>query len=152
MKKVNTLILCAVVSMVGLVACTQNTPPADSLPIPAPGAAKNAAAPGPGTTTPAPAVNPLADFTVEPGVVYACDGRDLVVATVKWQVKDPAVATVKVEMDTAADPRRKTFAAGGATGEARTDKWVVAGVRFHLLDGATGKELATHEVTSLPCH
>lgn len=149
MNKVNSLILYAVVSLAGLSACTQNAPPADSLPVPATVVADNTRAPVPAET--APEVNPLADFTVEPGVVYACEGRDRVEATVKWQVKDPAVSTVKVDVDSINDPERKTFAAGGAIGEKRTDDWVVAGVRFHLLDGASGKELATHEVTSLPC-
>lgn len=149
--KSNTLILLAVGLIAGLAACSRNQPPADGLPISAQVATGTAAAPTATTTDVAPAVNSLVDFTVEPGVVYACDGRDRVVATVNWQVKDPAVTTVKVEVDTADDPMRKTFTAGGAVGEAVTEKWVGAGTRFYLVDAAGGKELASYEVTSLPC-
>ena len=149
--KVNALIVLMMVSAVGLGAgCSRNQPPADSLPNAAPPAASDA-----GTATQpaekAAPVNALADFSVEPGVVHACDGQDRVVSTVKWQVKDPSVATVKVEVDSTDDPTRKTFTAGGATGEAQTGDWVGNGVRFHLIDAASGKELASHEVTSLPC-
>ena len=145
--KVNALI----VLMVGLSAgCSKNQPPADSLPNPAPPAASAAPATG-APADQAPPANALADFSVEPGVVHACDGQDRVVSTVKWQVKDPSVATVRVEVDSTDDATRKTFTAGGATGEAQTGDWVGAGVRFHLVDAASGKELATHEVTSLPC-
>ena len=122
-------------------ACSKNTPPDDLLPLPAPATTTVADLPK----------NELADFTVEPGQVFACDGRDRVISTVKWQVKDPSVATVKVEVDSAQESKRQTFAAGGNAGEARTGDWVVAGVRFHLIDGATDKELASYEVTSLPC-
>ena len=150
--KVNMLILWALLSMAALAACSNNQPPADGLSVPAAPAADAPAADASATSTPAPpVVNPLADFTVDPGVVYACEGRDRVVATVKWQVKDPAVLSVKVEVDSAADPARKTFASGGAIGEALTEEWVGAGVRFHLSDLTSGKELATYEVTSLPC-
>jgi hypothetical protein len=133
------LAVLVVASIAGLSACS-NTPPADSLPVPAPAA-----------TSAASAQNALADFSVDPGHVFACDGRDRTISTVKWRVKDPAVKTVKVDVDTALKPERKEFAAGGATGEAHTGNWVVAGARFHLLDGATDKELASYEVTSLPC-
>ena len=148
--KINMVILWAVVSMAGLAACSKNAPPADGLP----GAAPNAVAAPTSTTPAAPAaaaVNPLADFSVEPGVVYACEGRDRTVALVKWHVKDPAVTRVKVEIDSATDPSRQTFTVGATSGEARTEEWVGAGVRFHLSDFTSGKELATYEVTSLPC-
>lgn len=149
--KIDALIVLMMVSAVGLSGgCSRNQPPADSLPNPAPAAASDASTAA-SAADKAPPANALADFSVEPGVVHACDGQDRVVSTVKWQVKDPAVATVKVEVDSTEDATRKTFTAGGATGEAQTGDWVGAGVRFHLIDAASGKELATHEVTSLPC-
>ena len=132
----------------GVVGCSRNEPPADALPVPGPTGTEAVKAEGDPSAEP---VNPLADFTVDPGVVFACDGKDRVVATVKWQVKDPSVTTVRVEVDTAADPMRKTFSAGGAVGEAVTEDWVGEGVRFHLVDAATDKELASYEVTSKPC-
>lgn len=140
-----SMAFCALVSVAALSACSKSPPPADSLPVPAPAAATPADAPAaePGTA--------LADFSVTPGHVYSCEGRDRAVSVVKWQVKDPAVATVRVEVDTALEPERKTFTNGGNTGEETTGEWVAAGVRFHLVDAASGKELAKHEVTSLPC-
>lgn len=143
----------SLVALAMMSGCAKTPPPADSLPVPA----TTTAAPGDhaGATATKPAVtattNPLVQFSVDPGQVYACDGRDRTVSTVKWQVNDPAVATVRIEVDTAKEPARKTFTNGGNVGEARTGNWVGAGVRFHLVDAATGKELATHEVTSLPC-
>lgn len=141
------LVMLAAFSIAG--ACSKHTPPADSLPLPASASTSVAADAGPPVADLP--KNALADFTVEPGEVFACDGRDRVISTVKWQVKDPSVATVKVEVDSAQGSERQTFAAGGNVGEARTGEWVVAGVRFHLIDGATNKELASYEVTSLPC-
>ena len=35
--------------------------------------------------------------------------------------------------------------------QAQTGDWVVDGTRFSLTDGSTGKELASYEVTALPC-
>lgn len=143
---IKSLTLLAAVSVAGLVACSRNTPPVDSLPLPA--AAESPVPTAAGTSS---AVNSPVDFVVEPGAVHMCDGQDRVVSTVKWRVNDAAVSAVRIEVDSIKTPKRKTFAAGGATGEAKTGKWVVAGVRFHLLDAATGKELANHEVSGLPC-
>lgn len=151
MKSKLTITLLAA-AMLGLAACSQNPPPADSLPIPGP-AASSAAAPaaatGVGTGT------LLSDtveyFTVDPGQVFACDGRDRATSTVKWKINDPSVTTVKLQVNTAADPERKTFATEGGSGEAKTENWVVAGVRFYLVDAGTGKDLASYEVTSQPC-
>lgn len=128
--------------LLALAGCQKAKPPADSLPAPT-------QAPG------AEAASAMADgvvFKVVPGEVHMCDGRDRVVSDVSWQVSDPAVSTVKVEIDTATDTKRKTFTAGGSVGSEKTGDWVVQGVRFHLMDGATGKELALHEVIGLPCN
>lgn len=150
--KVNMLILSALLSTAALAACSKNQPPADGLSVPAAPDADAPATDASTTSTSAPpAVNPLADFTVDPGAVSVCEGRDRVVAKVKWLVKDPTVLSVKVEVNTAADPARNTFASGASIGEALTGEWVGAGARFHLSDLTTGKELATYEVTSLPC-
>lgn len=136
MKKLKMIVLCTVAAMAGLTACTQNAPPA---------------AKGETAVASAPVANPLVDFAIEPGVVSACEGAAPVIATVKWAVKDPSITSVKVEVDSANDPQQKTFTAGGASGEARTEQWVVEGVRFHLVDAASGRKLATHEVTGQPC-
>ena len=125
--------------------CTPREPAGDSLPIqadtPADQQASDAGAAG----------NALADFSVEPADVHMCDGQDRIVSKVRWQVKDPGVTTVRIEVDGDANSERKVFAAGGAAGEAETGDWVVAGVRFHLVDAASGKELALHQVKGLPC-
>jgi len=134
--------LLALAALLVLAGCQKAAPPADSLPAPSQAGAAEARKPAADGVT----------FAVEPGQVHMCDGRDRVVSQVSWQVTDPAVTTVKVEIDTATDPARKTFTAGGATGSEKTGEWVVKGVRFHLMDAATGKELASHEVAGLPCN
>lgn len=134
--------LIALAALLVLAGCQKAAPPADSLPAPSQAGATEAAKP---------AANGVV-FTVVPGEVHMCDGRDRVVSEVSWQVADPAVTTVKVEVDTTTDPARKTFTAGGATGSEKTGDWVVQGVRFHLMDAATGKELASHQVAGLPCN
>ena len=132
-------VLPALAVLLVLGACRPIVPPADGLPIPrTPGAAPAAAATG-------------TQLIVEPAHVQSCAGRDRVVATVRWQVADPAVSTVRIEVDSTQEPQRKRFAEGGASGEARTGDWVVAGTRFHLVDAASGRELATHDVGSQPC-
>lgn len=134
--------LLALAALLALAGCQKAAPPADSLPAPSPAGKTEAAKPAADGVT----------FTVVPGQVHMCDGRDRVVSEVSWQVTDPAVTTVRVEIDTATDPARKTFTAGGATGSEKTGDWVVQGVRFHLMDAATGKQLASHQVAGLPCN
>lgn len=109
--------LIALAALLVLAGCQKAAPPADSLPAPSQAGATEAAKP---------AANGVV-FTVVPGEVHMCDGRDRVVSEVSWQVADPAVTTVKVEVDTTTDPARKTFTAGGATGSEKTGDWVVQG-------------------------
>lgn len=126
-------------AIAGLAACTQNPPPTEPAAV---------------AEVPAPVVEqpkPTATLLVEPGEVFACDGRDRAISTITWEVTDPAVEKVQVAVASDEDPERKNFAVGGVTGEATTGNWVVAGVRFYLVDAVTGKELATHQVTSSPC-
>ena len=120
--------------------CQQQSPPSDGVPVGGSPAAAVAAA------------RPVdATLTVDPGHVTTCKEGDRTVAIVKWQVTKPGVETVRVEVDSDKDPSRKTFTMGGATGEATTGDWVGAGVRFHLIDGASNEELATHVVDLKPC-
>lgn len=142
---IKLLVVAVLASIVGLFGCKQNNPPADALPMPA----------KPAAVADVPAVvesKSGATLSVEPGHVFACEGRDRTISTVKWEVTDPSVVgMVQVAVDSATDPERKSFAVGGATGEAVTGNWVGAGVRFHLVEMDTGRELATHVVTSSPC-
>ena len=136
--------LFVVLTFLTLVGCQQGASPvADSLPKPA------------GQQESVPPSNDITaanvKFSVEPGQVHACTGQDRVISNVSWQVNDPAVKTVRVEVDEVKAPTRKVFAAGGSVGEAKTDNWVIEGVRFHLMDAGSNKELAMHQVTSLPC-
>lgn len=136
----------------GLAACSNPTAPTDSLP---PDAATTSSAPakqGAESSSIGTGSNELADFTVEPGQVFSCDGRDRTISKVKWSVKDPAVATVKVLVGDKESGERKIFTAGGNIGEEVTGNWVVAGTHFSLVDGKTDKELASYEVPALPCN
>lgn len=151
MKSKPTSVLLAA-AIVALAACSQNPPPADSLPVPG-AATPNAAAPAAATSVGTGTLlsETVEYFTVDPGQVFACDGRDRVTSTVKWKINDPSVTTVMLQVNTAAEPERKTFATEGGSGEAHTENWVVAGVRFYLVDAGSGKDLASYEVTSQPC-
>lgn len=95
--------------------------------------------------------NESAIFSVVPGHVYACPGKDRTISKVSWKVKDPTVTTVDVLINSSNDESMKLFAQGGATGDAVTGNWVGAGVKFHLVDVRTKKVLATHEVMMMPC-
>ena len=143
--KFDKILAMTLLASIACVGCTPREPADDSLPVSA-DASVDAKAGGADAGQDA-----LADFTVEPADVHMCDGQDRVVSTVRWQVKDPAVTTVRIEVDGDANAERKVFAAGGASGEAKTGDWVVAGVRFHLMDAASGKELGLHQVKGLPC-
>ena len=91
-------------------------------------------------------------FSVEPGNVYACEGRDRTVSKVTWDVQRPEVKSIKVLVSDAANPEPKTLAAMAPKGEAETGNWVVAGLKVELVDGETGKQLAMHMVNALPCN
>ncbi len=130
-------------------SCGQGTAPAnDSLPSPSTGVPLATQVPAQVGSEGSADVT----FVVDPAVVHACDGKDRVVSNVTWRVDHPAVTTIRVEVDAGADSTRKVFTAGGATGAAETGDWVVAGVRFHLVDAASGNELAMREISSLPCN
>lgn len=130
-------------------ACSQPTAPADTLPGQAPTATSAPAAPavaGPGDGT-----TDLAEFSVDPGQVFSCDGRDRATSKVKWSVKDASVTTVKILVGDGTSAEKQTFAAGANIGEAVTGNWVGADTHFFLVDGATGRELAAYKVAVLPC-
>jgi hypothetical protein len=131
------------VLIAGLSACAPNPPPVDFLPMPA--------ASAPGAAADAELSNSVVYFTVNPGQVFACAGRDRVASVVKWKINDPSVTTVNVQVNSIENPERRPFATQGAIGEAHTDNWVMAGVRFYLVDADSGKDLATYKVTSQPC-
>ncbi len=144
---------CALLTLV-LAACSQPSAPADALPTQdqALAAAQAPAAPvmqasiGNGSTD-------LAEFTIDPGQVFACDGRDRATSKIKWAVKDPAVTTVKILVSDKGSAERQTFAAGANAGEAVTGNWVVAGGTFFLMDGGSDRVLAQYEVpAALPCN
>lgn len=137
------------VGVLGLAACNREGAPTNPLPSD-PSTAKAGAA-GESANSASATSNPNVSLTVEPAAVSACDESKRLVADVKWSVNEPGVSTVRLEVNSSQDPERKNFAAGGAVGEAKTGEWVNAGVVFHLVDAATGKELTSYEVKSEPC-
>ena len=141
--RIHTLVLYAVVSLAGLAACSKGEPPADNVTPKTTVPAKAAAAP---PATPSDVV-----FSVEPANVYACAGRDRTTSVVKWNVTRPGVKFIKVLVSDAKNPEQKTLASMSPVGEASTGNWVAEGVKFELVDGDTGAELATHTVAALPC-
>lgn len=96
-------------------------------------------------------VNGANTLTVKPGYVFACDGRDRATSTVGWSSSDPAVKGVVIKVQAPDGGEQKVFAEGGSSGAAETGNWVTAGVKFFMVDLASGKELATHAVTAHSC-
>lgn len=150
MKSRKALAVALLASIAGLAACSKPAPQDDSLPGPGAPAAQAPAAPGQATI--GDGSTELADFTVDPGQVFNCEGRDRATSKVKWSVKDPAVVTVKILVGDKDAAEKKTFAAGANIGEAMTGDWVGAGVKFFLVDGKDDKLLASYEVPLLPCN
>ena len=122
-------------------------PPADNVD-------KNQEAPVPAAAAPAnnTRVEQGVTFSVDPANVYACEGRDRTTSVVKWDVQRPDVNSVKVLVSDATNPEKKTLAVMSPKGEAKTGEWVIAGLLVELVDGETGKQLATHTVQALPCN
>jgi hypothetical protein len=127
-----------------LAACKQNAEPAAPASTDAEAIEQPAASPGPAATA------AKVTFEVVPATVNECNGAAPIVANVKWSVEDAAVTEVKVEVDSKSQ-EPQLLSIGGRAGEAKTDAWVVSGTRFHLINNATGQELATHEMTAEPC-
>lgn len=152
MKLHNAFAAVLAVSMLGLAACSKPSVPDDTLPKSDASATAPAAAPKPVQPTIGDGSNEVADFTVDPGQVFNCEGRDRATSKVKWSVKDPTVVTVKILVGDKSSAEKKTFAAGANIGEAMTGDWVGAGVTFFLVDGKDDKMLASYEVPLLPCN
>lgn len=134
-----------------LTACNRSVPPADNLPSTTTADDATAAASPASVATPAPAVVSDVTFSVEPGSVYNCEGRDRTISTVRWNVTRPGVNEIKVLVMGPGDTEKKTLAVMRPIGEAETGNWVAKDVRFELVDSATGAELANYTVNSLPC-
>lgn len=96
-------------------------------------------------------VNGPNSLQVAPGHVFACDGRDRTVSTITWSSTDPAVQGVTIKVQSQDDAEAKVFTQGGAKGSAETGDWVVAGVRIFMIDSDSGAELASTEISALPC-
>ena len=131
-----------------LAACNRSAPPADGLP-----STTDASAPAMPSSIAAPAPATVSDvsFSVEPGTVYNCEGRDRTTSTVKWNVTRPGVNEIKVQVMGPGDTEKKTLAVMRPVGEAPTGPWVAKDVKFDLVNSETGEELATYTVNSLPC-
>ena len=142
--------LAAVVALICLsAACKPQSPPADGVPSPSTSPESTSQADAPAAA--APAIPTDVVFSVDPGNVYACEGRDRTTSLVKWSVSRPGVNSVKVLVSSVEDPEPKTLAVMSPIGEAKTGNWMTAGVTVQLVDAETGAELAKHVVTALPC-
>jgi hypothetical protein len=138
-------------------ACSQQPAPADTTPAPVPAAPAAVAAPA-APAVPASLVGKgelldprVAFFEIDPGVVFACEGRDRVTSEARWKINDPAVTTVELQVNTPDDTARKTFATEPGTGVAHTRDWVVGGMSFYLVEQSSGKDLARYVIASRPC-
>lgn len=87
-------------------------------------------------------------FTVEPSVVTSCSPP--VVANVSWNVTGSGVNAVKIYVRESGGPE-KLFAQEAAEGPINTGPWVRPGMVFRLVDGDSGKFLATFVIGSKTC-
>ncbi len=137
-------------SLTGLAAFSQPVPPADNTD------KDQATSPVAATQEKAAANASHAEegvaFSVDPANVYSCEGRDRTTSVVKWNVQRPEVKAIKVLISDASNPEKKTLAMMAPIGEAKTGDWVVAGLQVELVDADSGKQLAIHTVTALPCN
>lgn len=87
-----------------------------------------------------------AALQVVPGTVDNCKVGATIDPMVSWQRIDPSVKSTKVTTDNPANPQERLFAKAGFGGSAKAGNWVVAGTRFHVYDGDTGRLLASYTV------
>ena len=147
--KVGVASVIILVSMVCVLAsCDRKSPPADNVSSTLIAAPQSASVGGASQST---LVSADVTFTVEPGVVYSCKGRDRTTSIVKWKVTRAGVSSIKVSVMGPDSPEKKLFAQLGPTGEATTGNWVTKGVKFQLVNANTGEELASYIISELPC-
>lgn len=96
-------------------------------------------------------LNPNVDFSVTPDTLRECADVAPVTAEVKWEIRDPAISEVKIEVgDTNGSPR-KLLSQAGRQGSVSTEAWVVVGTKFFLIEFSSGKELASVAVKGIEC-
>lgn len=91
--------------------------------------------------------NPI-KLTVTPSRMTQCDPA--VEAIVQWDASAmPTITTIEIWASDGGE--FKLFAAGGATGEAKTGPWTRPGSRFRVLDPSENKALAELQVSGPQC-
>lgn len=89
-------------------------------------------------------------ISVDPATLKSCDN---VVASVKWDATKGGSTADSTEIWTGpSSSDTKLFAAGGATGEAKTGPWSHPGTHFILKDKKDGKVLGEAVIGGPTCH
>jgi len=68
-----------------------------------------------------------------------------------WQAPGVGPRGVRLQVSNQGSTTRQVFAAGGVEGQSVAEGWVTAGVTFHLMDVADGKELLAYTVEAVRC-
>lgn len=89
-------------------------------------------------------------LTVAPNTVSEC-GPETVVAKVSWDAEQLGIRSVRVEVGHLGNSEPKVFFLGDSKASMFTEQWVRIGTIFILVDGDTGRILASQEVRALPC-
>lgn len=90
-------------------------------------------------------------FSVDPDSIRDCEvEHHALAATVKWSVAPLGVKEVALYIENARG-ERKLWLVGVAAGQATTGEWVSPGLRFLLMDRASGKALAALRVGESHC-
>lgn len=94
---------------------------------------------------------PDVDFAVSPATMPGCGETSPLQAEISWQVRNTAVAEVRVEVADPGQENWKVLSVAGRQGEVETGPWVLNGTRFRLIYSSTGEQLASHQMTEGAC-
>jgi hypothetical protein len=99
------------------------------------------------TQASAPILSPA--ISVDPDTVQTCDG---ISATIHWDASKSGVGTGSTEVWVSSpNSETKLFAAGGASGNAKTDAWTRPGTEFLLKNKLDGKVIGKAVVGGPAC-
>lgn len=98
------------------------------------------------STTP----NDAPSIEVSPAAASTCSFLSPVTATVRWDMKNPAVSRAEIWIGPVGSDLQP-WTAGNGQGQDRTGPWATPGMKFVLVDPVTQAHLASTEIRAIPC-
>lgn len=90
-------------------------------------------------------------LTITPVSSQTCSDPARGSAMLEWKAPATGQQGVRLQVSNQGSDARQVFAAGGVEGQSVAEGWVTAGVTFHLMDVADGKELLVYAVKAMRC-